>query len=126
MLDGQISIASHVKNSKVLHILVVLERKVILGDLLEAKDDSTGLSISNPSSLLDKGRASGLIFRVFENALKVGVCGGSFDGDGVSGLDEGLDDGGGEGSMLERLLLGTKKNCRVSRHCDGWTKRVFV
>lgn len=119
MLDRQISIIPHRKYSKAFHILVVLEREVVLGNLLEAKDDSTGLSISNPSSLLDERRTSSLVFRVFENALKVGVCGGSFDGDWVPGLDEGLDDGGGEGSMLERLLLGTKENCRVSRHCGG-------
>jgi hypothetical protein len=102
-----------------LHILIVLEGKVLLGNLLEAKDDGTGLSISHPSPLLDERGARGLVFRVLKDALEVGVCGGSLDGDGVSGLDEGLDDGGGEGSVLERLLLGTEEDGGISRHVGG-------
>ena len=100
-------------------LLVVLEREIILGNLLETKNNGASRSVLDPCALLDKCSTNLFVFRVLENALELGVCGGSFDGDGVSSIDEGLDDSGREGSVLERLLLGTKKNCRVSRHRDG-------
>lgn len=108
--------------------MVVLEREVLLGDLLEAKDQSSSRS-SRPRAGRDESGASSLILRVFEDSLKVGIRGGSLDRDWITGIHESLDDGGGEGSVLEGLLLGTEKDGRVVRHvcdCDSKLREVLA
>lgn len=98
--------------------MVVLEREIVLGDLLEAKDQSSSRGLRPRAARNERGAGS-LILGVFENSLKVGVGRGSLNGDGVSSVDQSLDNGGGEGSVLERLLLGTEKDGGVLRHdCD--------
>lgn len=98
--------------------VVVGERKVVLGNLLEPQDDGAGGGMGPPAGG-DEGRASSLVLGVVEDALEVGVGGGALDGDGVAGLDERADDGGGKGAVLEGLLLRSEEDCRISRHVGG-------
>jgi hypothetical protein len=95
--------------------MVVLQGKVFLGNLLETQDQGARLGI-DPSFSGDKLGASSLILGVLKDALEVGVGGGALDGDGIAGLDKAADDGGGEGSVLEGLLLRTEEDGRVLRH----------
>lgn len=97
--------------------LVILEGKVLLRNLLQAKNNSAGGSIG-PDTTWNESSTSSLILRILENALEVGVGGGTLDGDGVAGIDEGLDDRGGERAVLERLLLGAEEDSRVGHDCD--------
>lgn len=52
--------------------MVVLEREIVLGDFLEAKDQSLGLSLG-PGTLVNEARASLLILGVLEDTLELGV-----------------------------------------------------
>lgn len=53
--------------------VVVLERKVFLGNLLEAQNQSSGFGVG-PGALVDEARTSSLILGVFKDALELGVC----------------------------------------------------
>lgn len=108
--------------------VVVLEREILLRDLLEAKDQSSSRSFG-PRAGRDESGASGLILGVFEDSLEVGVGGGALDRNRITSIHESLDDGGGEGAVLEGLLLGTEKDGWVVRHvcdCDSKLRELLA
>ena len=84
----------------------VLERPVLLGQLLQADDDVV-LGRLRPRALRDESRAGLLELVILEDALVVGVGGAALDVDLVAGVEQLLGGGGSEaGAVLEGLGLG--------------------
>lgn len=96
----------------------VLQRRVGLGQLLEADDDAVG-GRSLPGAFINQ-RGSGLLeLGVGEDAGVGGVLGAALDQYGVAGIQQLLGRGGREaGAVLERLGLGAGMQ-RGEGHCDG-------
>jgi len=84
----------------------VLERELILGELLQS-DDNPVFGRALVCTFLDQGRTCLLKLFVFEDAGIVWVLGAALDQDWVAGVEELLRCGGCEGrSVLQRLGLG--------------------
>lgn len=89
----------------------VLERPVLLGQLLQADDDVV-LGRLCPRALGDERGAGILEFPVLEDALVVGVGGAALDIDLVAGGEQLLGGGGCEaGAVLKGLGLGAGVQC---------------
>ena len=95
----------------------VLQRPVLLGQLLQANDDVV-LGRLCPRALGDEGCACLLKLLILEDALVVGVGGAALDIDLVAGVEQLPGRGGCEaGAVLEGLGLCARVQCR-ERHCD--------
>lgn len=103
----------------------VLERPVLLGQLLEADDDVVLGRRLGPRALGNEGGAGGLKLGVLEDALVVRVGGAALDVDCVAGRDQLLGGRGREaGAVLKGLGLGAGVQ-RRERH-DGVCVCIYV
>lgn len=83
----------------------VLERRILLGQLLEANDDVVFWCVL-PRVCVDQYSAGLLEFLVLEDARVIGVLGAALDAHGVAGIEQLLGGGGCEaGAVLKRLAL---------------------
>jgi hypothetical protein len=99
--------------------VVVCQRKVLLRQLLQPDDDGTGGGLW-PRARVDEGGACGGILVVGKDATELGGGGGALDRDGETGGDEGANSRGGEGAVLEGLLLRAQVDRGERRHFGCW------
>lgn len=97
----------------------VLERGVLLGQLLQADDDAV-LGCCLPRVCVDQGGAGLLELFVLEDARVVGVLGAALDEHWVAGIEQLLGGGGCEaGAVLEGLALGAGVECGEGHGAGG-------